>query len=356
LSQSKRLTGLTALALSAIGLSAHANTLGTEAAAGLTALSQLNLIVLGNMSGGDDVEGKTFVGGNLSNAATYGNGRSGVSVPASTYPTLTVGGNAESNFTINTGPDVSSPEGALIGGAAGTVNINGSPASLIVGGKVGNFNPNGDTYHSQAGPTIAAGIATQTAAFTTDLEALSTVLGKLTSTGSVTDTDPNDFTLTAKPNAAGYEVIDVSAAVLASAKTIIYAFSSAVPTIINVTGAKGYSFTDLANNNNGDAYASSVLWNFEGATTVDLQRQEEGGVLAPYATVSNVTPIEGSVAAASFDQGGEVHLGTFLGDKGLTMRVTSGVPEPATWTMLIGGVGLVGAALRSRRRAAMVKV
>jgi choice-of-anchor A domain-containing protein len=358
--------GLAALSLSTLAVAAHATGSDPAAAAGLTALSELNLIVLGDMSGGDDVEGKTFVGGNLTNAATYGNGRGGAAVTSSSYPTLTVGGNASGNININNGDDESAPEGAIIGGNAGTVSINGTPASLTVGGSVGNFNANGDAYSHNVGPSVAAGIATQTAALTTDLDSLSTALAGLTPTGSVTNTDPNSFTLSATPNGAGYEVIDITAAELASAATIYYNFSSTTPTIINVSGASGYTFS--ANNNNGDAYSSTVLWNFEGATSVTFGTQEEGGVLAPYATVHNTSPIEGSVAVASFDQGGEVHLGTFLGadDASLVTAVnpaftpvtppptpTAPVPEPATWWMMIGGAGLVGGVLRSRRKAAM---
>jgi choice-of-anchor A domain-containing protein len=336
-------------AISVVAFSAHAKTLSDVATQGLVDLSQLNVIVTGNMSGGDDVEGKTFVGGNLANAATYGIGRGFIALPTtnrlapstSTYATLTVGGNAYGNININSGPNVSAPEGAVIGGNAGTVSINGSPASLTVGGSVGNFNANGDAYAYDVGPSVAAGIATQTQTFSTDLTELSKELAALPTDGSVTDTDPNNFTLTATPNALGFEIIDVTATELATASNIIYNFSSANPTIINVTGPAGYTFIDTANNNNGDAYASSVLWNFIGASSVNLQRQEEGGVLAPDATLSNNSPIEGSVAVANFNQGGEVHLGTFDG----------AIPEPATWWMIIVGAAFMGGVARSGRAA-----
>jgi hypothetical protein len=37
----------------------------------------------------------------------------------------------------------------------------------------------------------------------------------------------------------------------------------------------------------------------------------------------------------------------------LTISLAGGVPEPATWAMMIGGFGLIGAALRRRRRLAV---
>jgi hypothetical protein len=76
-----------------------------------------------------------------------------------------------------------------------------------------------------------------------------------------------------------------------------------------------------------------------------------GSVLAPLARITNITPIEGSVVARSFKQGGEVHLGTF-GFDDLPGGGTGVVPEPASWAMLITGFGLVGAAARRRRAAA----
>lgn len=44
-------------------------------------------------------------------------------------------------------------------------------------------------------------------------------------------------------------------------------------------------------------------------------------------------------AIGSFDRGGTV----------TPLRITASIPEPATWAMMLGGFGLVGGALRSRR-------
>ncbi len=96
--------------------------------------------------------------------------------------------------------------------------------------------------------------------------------------------------------------------------------------------------TLLGGNNSGNR---QVIWNFIEATTVTLQRMVNGSVLAPKATLSNNTPIEGSVVAATFNQGGEVHMGTYGAD-------ASFLPEPGTWVQLITGFGMVGAFARRR--------
>ena len=88
-------------------------------------------------------------------------------------------------------------------------------------------------------------------------------------------------------------------------------------------------------------------------------------MLAPLASISNSTPIEGSIAVASFNQGGEVHLGTFLGygavdgtakDPARGLEKAFGpaggsVPEPTSWAMMLAGFGLSGAMLRRRKVA-----
>ena len=136
-----------------------------------------------------------------------------------------------------------------------------------------------------------------------------------------------------------------------------------LPTIINVTGATSYT---LGANSNNSAYNPYVLWNFGTATSITLNRQFNGGLLAPDATVSNSTPIEGSVAIGTFHQGGEVHLGTFQGNAKLTDAVTPAkgggtgggpvgtVPEPTSWALFVAGFGLIGVARRRRAPRARV--
>ena len=126
-----------------------------------------------------------------------------------------------------------------------------------------------------------------------------------------------------------------------------------LPTIVNVTGATSYT---LNANSNNSAYNPYVLWNFGTATSITLNRQFNGGLLAPEATISNSTDIEGSVAVANFNQGGEVHLGTFKGNAKLTAALTpattGAVPEPASWALFVAGFGLIGISLRRRTFAA----
>ena len=198
---------------------------------------------------------------------------------------------------------------------------------------------------------------------TANLSALSTALYTLTpnnNPSSFIGTDPNNATFKARDTGAGFAVINVTAAQLASAANFIYDIAPVsggfLTTIINVTGATSYT---LNANSNNSAYNSYVLWNFGNATSITLNKQFNGGLLAPLASISNSTAIEGSIAVANFSQGGEVHLGTFLGNSKLVAALTpsggtvGAVPEPATWGMMVAGFGLIGVARRRRGATAV---
>ena len=364
-------SALAGLGVCVLGGSAHA---AGSAAAGLAELSELNLVVLNDMHGGDDVEGPAFVGGNLSNAATFALGASanpGQGYKPSSYATLTVGGSLGGNANINSG--ISSPT-VWVGGNVGTINLNAHNTHLTVGGSISSFNggmgdvitaggsangnANGATVNANQGAgfgtTTQQDIAAQAATLKADMGALSGALGALgATTGSGFNiSDPNNATLTAVNSGLGYAVIDITAAQLEAARNLVFSIQSFnggyLPTIINVTGATGT--IDITANNNNAAYGPDLIWNFGNASNIDFQSEFNGSVLAPDATVSNSTQINGSVVANIFDQGGEVHLGTWEGSSDLTAALspTTSVPEPAAWALMIAGFGLAGASLRRR--------
>ncbi len=114
----------------------------------------------------------------------------------------------------------------------------------------------------------------------------------------------------------------------------------------------------IATGTNGDTFDLGAGYNFWSSpsyahagfkTTVDAFAFE-GAQLASYDNVSNLAP--GSVSlyfSAPFATSqGEVFL---TGASDLTLSASvSAVPEPATWAMMIGGFGMIGGTMRSRRR------
>ncbi len=373
--------GVCAAALCAFTTPAHA---AGSAVDGLAELKDLNLVVLGDMSAAHDVEGKAFVGGNLSGTSQFGLGRSNQGfTAASTYPTLTVVGSITSgDIKIENGPNgaVSHgvvPAGASIGGSVkDAILLNAANATLLVGGSIGNTNggtgaviktggslgnnssPNGVLVQGNLGAGFSASLisslAAQSSKLNADMHALSAALAALAPTAgsSFSNADHNNGRITAVDAGQGYAVIDITGgqAQLNSISNLtdslqVRAGGGYVPTIINVSGSTSY---DLNYNSNNSTYNPYIIWNFIGATRINFETQVNGSVLAPDETISNSTPIEGSVVAASFNQGGEVHLGTFAG----ALPLTSGAPEPGIWAMMMTGVGLMGGALRRRRGAA----
>lgn len=372
------------LLAAAIAVPAAAHAAGSATAA-LTELSQTNLIVLGNMTGGHDVEGTTFVGGTIGgNVSNYGIGRGNQGEVASSAPTLTVGGNINGanlgNGSNGGSGTIAARKSVDIGGSFTGGNFNVDGALVRAGSNLSGFNINGgtDAYYGVSASgfqntqpvkdaTLAPGgsndlhahIAARTATLTADLTALSTALYGLTianNPSSYFAPDQNTNRFIARDTGAGFAVIDITATQLQAATNLTYDIPALLgggylTTIINVTGLTGTSSLTLNANSNNSAYNPYVLWNFGTAANITLNRQFNGGLLALDATVSNSTPIEGSVAVGTFNQGGEVHLGTFRGNPALTAALTpttGTVPEPAQWAMFVIGFGLIGA---TRRRA-----
>ena len=369
-----------------------------DAAAGLQAMRELNLIVFGDVSAnGQEVEGKTFIGGNLSGGGTnWGVGNPSQGAAVSGWHTLTVNGNNSNAGQINGGPNggngpVATSPGALIGGSSVGMNLNAAGASFDIGGNLtGNMNlssgsvlnvggnasgvngtsgatvnaggsisgnQNGAAFNSGLGAnwnagTTSAVTSSQLATLQGDLQALSSYLAGLS-----LPTNPSSITMGGQGpvfNAVGgansFALFDFSTAQFGN-EINFNVSDPGLTIIVNVAG------TDIDWNMNPVGGFSAglnrnIIWNFFEAETIDFNRMVHGSVLAPYASIANSTALEGTIVARAMKMGGEVHLGTF--DGGVPFDTPDAVPEPATWAMLIIGFGLVGSAARRRARMARV--
>lgn len=310
---------------------------------GVEAMREWNLIVLGDLTSSSEVEGRTFVAGTLSgNSSNYQTRTPAAS--ANGTAGLTVLGN------VNGGHKNLNGGGANIGQTVNSgFNLNGAPQTVNAGGNVKNTNVNQNTvnkYLNTTNPAFLAGLNAQADALTQSLGALSTSLAGLGATNTATFAY-NRGTFNVVPDAAGQAVFAITAAQLNSIGEIQFNLNGAKTVIVNVTG----SAVALNDNflGNSDGLGSHVLWNFADANTINTTTAFRGSVLAPNAVARLGNYIQGSTVVKSMTQNGEIHLGT-LDSNFNPMLPNGGVPEPATWLMLIMGFGVIGSGLRHANR------
>lgn len=348
-----------------------------NASAGLQALRELNLTVLGTLTtNGQEVEGKTFAGTvHASNWTNFGIGSSAHPSQGATgtqFDVLDAVNDASGSWRLKAGyPNGNNGtvgDTARIGGSVQDVDFNGT-GNLFVGGNLNNHinvnsnnvtyggaNPGGSspaTHDASLGTgganDLRAALSIKLANLTGDLTALSNALSGLTSLGTITSLNsPLDYSSATN----GYAVFTMTEAAFEQQNGNFDALFSGVPagmtTIVNVLG------TDLVEgggaNNNYVGGNQSVIWNFHDATSLSL-KGFHGSVLAVNADVTNSSAIEGSIVAKNFTLNGEVHLGTFAGTGNFLVPPPGGVPEPASWAMMLVGFGAIGSVLRRPRTA-----
>jgi choice-of-anchor A domain-containing protein len=314
-------------------------------------LHQFNLVVIDNATSSSEVDGRSFIGGNLSGGIYDAHPDA---TPASNYAGLTVQGNATrvmvngngavvggnlNNSTINSGS-------SAVFGNASNDNFNG-PA--YVKGTTGGSNFNGGTNASLSTGTAAK--ASSSTNFGSVLTDLSTQLSHLASTGSTVtfNSSGSKATFNAIANASGMAVFD-----LAGIDTKVFGANEFE---FNLNGAKTLilnsdeqSATIAANFLGGGAQAigAKTLWNFYNATNLKIKNQFGGSVLAPLAAFSNDNNMEGGVFVKSLVQKGEIHLQPFNGQ---IPPVVTPVPEPETYVLMLVGLGFLGFVSRRRSRS-----
>ncbi|MDZ4375021.1 MAG: choice-of-anchor A family protein [Phenylobacterium sp.] len=367
-----RLKSMAMLSAAAICLAGQAQAASTSDA--LQAMRELNIIVLGDMTANHSIEGKVHVGGNLDGGnGIFGTDNTSQGLTPSGRTTLTVGGDATvGNLHIqagsNGGDGTIGPAGATVGGSVSTLNLNAQNATVQVGGTIANtngsngstiqaggassgyLNANGATVQTNLGSAftqgLTDGINAETAKLEIDLKALSAAISVIT-----LDANPSSIimggqgpTFNAVDNGAGFALFDINASLLSSNELNFNVFGSPMPILVNVRGTSATWNMNAVGGYNDDLNPW-IIWNFVDAIDIDINREMHGSILAPLATVSNSGRIEGTLVAAAFEQGAQVHLGTFKGGDFL-----GAVPEPSTWAMMLLGFFGLGSVLRASRR------
>lgn len=344
-------------------------------------LDSYNLIVFGDLTSSSEVDGKTFVSGNVT-GGNYGGHYS--QLPVDDTPTLTVGGDlkgninmdgpgltvggniATQNLNLNKGGDMKvggnltsnlnanfNGNGTLYakGSVTNNANVNVNGGSAYLGGSVqsGNLNVNGGTKNLNSSvpatvvPDVAAEAATIKETLTTYSSYLSNLVSNSTTSGS------GKVTFDATPGADGVAVFNISNAVafFQNANEFQFNLNGAKSIVINVTGAANSLITIAANFLASIAtdLADNTVWNFIDATNIVIDRQFGGSILALLAHVTNNGNIEGTLVAGKVTQNAEIHY-----NGGKNLPPVTKTPIPAALPLFAAALGGLAYARRVRNR------
>lgn len=303
---------------------------GLPAMAG-SVMNDFNLIVTENLQGVAEVEGRTFVGGDLAitNAAQFGFDLTPSQVSAN-GDTLVVAGNVTA---VN----------------AGTVKV--SKGNMKLNGSVNSSN----VVEFQGGGSFQAfdydvnAVRSELSSFSSFLQA------KSAGTATIAFPNSNKAVLTAGTlDGDGFSVLNISANTLFGSG-LNYAIELDPGTtgtlVINVSGtninwANGANMTLPTT----DDARSRIIWNFYEATSIFVQGKSFiGSLLAPLALLSSSGgDFNGTVAVRSLNISAEVHNPSYAGPGESTIVV----PLPAAAWLGIALFGSVGFKLLRTRRDA----
>lgn len=278
----------------------------------LSVLEHVNALVYTNATTNSDIEGQAIIGGSFSGATVYNNP---VATPLSGLGALNVYGSTSGN----------------------SININDGGSAYVAGTHGAPVNFNGGGHYLSSVPNALSDYTAAMTSFSTSLSSLAA--------NSTLPTAGNNEVILANPNANGVAIFNVTTAQLAAIPSYSINLNGAKTVVFNVMGSSlDFTANEQFNSSSLSSVSGAVIWNFLNATSLTFGTQFAGSVLAPDATVTNNNQIDGALVANAWTGEGELHDDLFTGVSPFA------VPEPETWAMMLFGVGMVGAALRVRRR------
>lgn len=369
--------------LFALGLSLPM-TASPAQAGSLTAIDILNtynLVVFGDLNTTSEVDGRSFVLGNL-NGSTSNYATHYSQLPANSAPALTVGGNITGPINVN-------GKGLAVGGnVANTVNLN-QGGDMTVRGNItsnvnANFNGNGTLYVKgdiknnstvnanggsiYVGGTVQSGshanangggtlhqnssvpdshlpdIAAQAAEMKQTLTKHSSYLAGLNPNSTNVVIAGGRATFTATPDNNGVAIFNITDPTtifgqnefkfnLGSATSLVFNVRNVGNTVLNI----GVNFLDGI----ASTLATNTIWNFIDAKNINITKQFGGNIIALLANITNSGNIEGSVVANAVTQNAEIHYnGT----------IVVPTPVPAALPLFAAAIGGLAGWRRLRRR------
>lgn len=380
----RSLLALGSTAVLALGFSLPLATAArAESLSAVDIINTYNLVVFGDLDSKSEVEGKSFIQGDITgnNTSQYNIHN----VPNNTVPALTVGGSINSSVTVDgrglvvggniaapvqvnennsgnpdivVGGNVKSTVSGQFNGDGGSIYVKGSiqsgatatanGGSIYVTGPVnGNANANGSgSLHSNSTEPAShlPDIASQASDMKKTLSSYSSYLNSLTQDSTVS-VNGNTATFAATAGSNGVAVFDINnPSQVFGANQFQFTLGADVTSIIvNVSGA----FNGIINANflagMDKILGSNTIWNFTDATTLDIKSLFGGTILAMLANVTVDQDIEGSVIAQAVTQNAEIHAHDDITGVAET-------PVPASLPLFVAAIGGLFGWQQLRRR------
>jgi choice-of-anchor A domain-containing protein len=269
-------------------------------------------------TGFHDVEGRLAAGGNVYlNSFSVNETDTGANTPS-----IVAGGNLNIGY-------------GSIGNSNGTAVYGASNASATL--NVQQWFPTG-TFSKGSGSTPDFGAARQ------QLTSLSSTVSELKSNGAVVAQN-SGYTLVGSQS-ADIDVFNINTSNLANLTLDLASVKSTATIIINDSASSinlSGDFSSLS------GFAASTLFNFSSATSTSVTGAWVwGSILAPEATFSGTGHLQGTLVAnavTATSDGSTVEIGA-LGFK--PVAVTTAVPEPESYAMLLAGIALLGVVVRRK--------